>query len=62
MLQEMEHEIKDPPKNDKLQELIAFAPAVFEVLNQNNCDDAIVKFFKVVSDGKFPLDNIAFLL
>ena len=59
MLHEMEHEIKDPPKNDKLQELIALAPAV---LNQNNCADSIVKFFKVVSEGKFPLDTIAFLL
>ncbi|CAG2256736.1 unnamed protein product [Mytilus edulis] len=59
MLHEMEHEIKDPPKYDKPQELIALAPAV---LNQNNCADSIVKFFKVVSDGKFPLDNIAFLL
>ncbi|CAG2188795.1 unnamed protein product [Mytilus edulis] len=59
MLHEMEHEIKDSPKYDKLKELIALAPAV---LNQNNCADSIVKFFKVVSDVKFPLDNIAFLL
>ncbi|CAG2222963.1 unnamed protein product [Mytilus edulis] len=33
MLHEMEHEIKDPPKNDKLLELIALAPALLPYSN-----------------------------
>ena len=55
---------EDIPKegNQNLQELIDLLPTVIENLSKEGFDDAIVSFVKQVASGKFPLNNIAFML
>ena len=55
-------ELNEQERNDNLDEVVQLLPDVIKELKKVGLANIIIYFFRLVSNGKFPMQNISFLL